>query len=336
MWNLKPSPKVSLPISRYTITLPPGDRLAPLNQPVLALSPDGTRIIYAAIHDSRQQLYMRRLDSLDATFVPGTEGATAPFISPDGEWIGFADGRGLKKIPVQGGVATDLVTLGISRGASWTSHGTISFTNEGSVVRTIPDSGGSPQPLVHLDKADTGSRWPEMLPAGRAVIFAGGVLNNSMVVAYEIRSNLRHLLAPAGTQPHYSTSGDLTYAQGGNLIAAHFDPERLQVTGPPVEVVKGVVESGITGAAQYSVSNSGILAYIQGSLASAHSKLVWVDRKGAERPLAADIHAYETPRIAPDGNRVAVSLDGQIWLYDQSRDALTRLTVDGSINNRPV
>lgn len=175
-----------------------------------------------------------------------------------------------------------------------------------------------------------------MLPGGRAVIFVGGVANNPSVVAYDFRSNTRHLLASPGTQPHYAASGHLIYAQGGNLIAVPFDPERLEVTGPPVEMVKGVVESRATGAAQYSVSNTGTLAYIQGSFASAHSKLVSVDRKGVERPLTAEIHSYENPRLAPDGKRIAVSIDGQIWMYDQFRDALTRLTVAGSINNRPV
>ena len=84
-------------------------------------------------------------------------------------------------------------------------------------------------------------------------------------------------------QPHYAASGHLIYSEGGNLFAAPFDPERLEITGQVVAVVKGVMESAVTGGAQYSLSSTGTLAYVQGSVVSAHRTLVWVDRKGTER-----------------------------------------------------
>jgi eukaryotic-like serine/threonine-protein kinase len=124
-WSLKPSPPPR-PVSRVTIALPPGDRLAELDQPVLALSPDGSHLAIAAIHGGTQQLYLRAMDSMDATPVPGTEGATDPFFSPDGQWLGFFADRGLRKAPI-GGEVVNLVTVGFARGASWSSNGTISL-----------------------------------------------------------------------------------------------------------------------------------------------------------------------------------------------------------------
>jgi eukaryotic-like serine/threonine-protein kinase len=119
-------------------------------------------------------------------------------------------------------------------------------------------------------------------------------------------------------------------------MAVPFDPQRLEVTGAPVPVVEGVTQSIYTGAAQYSISSTGSLVYIPGSVREAERKLVWVDRNGVEQPLTAPQYSYESPRISPDGQRIAVTIDEQIWLYDLSRETLTRLTFTGNVNNRPV
>ena len=118
-------------------------------------------------------------------------------------------------------------------------------------------------------------------------------------------------------------------------MAVPFDLKRLDVTGAAVPVVDGVLESR-TRATQYSFSKTGLLAYVSGGVVGAQRRLVWVDRKGAEQPLAAPANAYESPRLSPDGQRVAVSTDGQIWLYDLSRETLSRFTFEGSVHSRPV
>ena len=121
-------------------------------------------------------------------------------------------------------------------------------------------------------------------------------------------------------------------------MAVPFDPQRLTVTGAAVPVVEGVLQSPSTGAAQYSFSATGSLVYVPGGVQSAQSRLVWVNRNGAEQPLAAPAHAYLFPRLSPDGRRVAVAIEEQetqIWLYDLSRETLTRLTFEGSANIFP-
>ena len=119
-------------------------------------------------------------------------------------------------------------------------------------------------------------------------------------------------------------------------MAVPFDPQRLTATGAAVPVVEGVLQSAVTGAAQYSISATGSLVYVPGGVQSAQSRLVWVSRNGAEQPLAAPARAYLDPRLSPDGRRVAVDIEEQetqIWLYDLSRDTLTRLTFEGNSNN---
>jgi serine/threonine-protein kinase len=126
-WNLKPA--LIQPVSRLTITLPPGQQLAGLdNGPAVGLSPDGTHLAYAARQGGAQQIYLRAMDSLEAKPIPGTEGAVNPFFSPDGQWVGFFADQKLKKVSVNGGAAVTLSDAVYSYGASWGSQGMIAFT----------------------------------------------------------------------------------------------------------------------------------------------------------------------------------------------------------------
>jgi serine/threonine-protein kinase len=120
----------------------------------------------------------------------------------------------------------------------------------------------------------------------------------------------------------------------GILMAVPFDVGQLRVTGTPVPVVEGVLQDS-GGTAHYSVSATGSLVYVSGGAAAIQRRLVWVTRNGTEEPLAAPAQAYGYPRLSPDGRRIAVELDSQIWLYDLSRDTLTRFTFEGKLNQSP-
>jgi eukaryotic-like serine/threonine-protein kinase len=345
-WNLKPSsPPSPRPISRTVITLPSGQQLAGLeNGPAVALSPDGTRLAYAARQGGTQQLYLRAMDSLEATPILGTEGAVNPFFSPDGQWVGFFAGGALKKVSVSGGAALTVGVASIPGGASWGSQGMIIFApTQVGALQQVPDAGGTPQPLTRFEKGDTTHRWPEFLPGGRALLFAAApnAINFSIgqVAVLSVRTGERRNLVQGGMNPRYALSGHLVYAQGGSLMAMLFDPERLTTTGAAVPVVEGVLQSRVSGAAQYSFSATGSLAYVSGGVQSSGSRLVWVSRNGAEQPLAASARAYLVPRLSPDGRRVAVTITEQeshVWLYDLARETLTRLTFEGNANNGAV
>ena len=122
IWNLKPSPP--RPVSRLTITLPPGQQLAGLDAgSAVALSPDGTHLAYVARQGGTQQLYLRAMDSLEARPIPGTEGAMEPFFSPDGQWLGFFAGGKLKKVSVSGGAAVTLGDAAIPAGPVGAARG---------------------------------------------------------------------------------------------------------------------------------------------------------------------------------------------------------------------
>jgi Tol biopolymer transport system component/predicted Ser/Thr protein kinase len=343
VWNLKPSPPQ--PVTRTVINLPPGQHLAGLEGgPAVALSFDGTHLAYVATQGSAQQLYLRAMDSLESKPIPGTDGAVNPFFSPDGQWLGFFADAMLKKISVSGGAAVTLDNALQPSGASWGSQGTIAFVPTfNGVLQQLPDAGGTPQPLTRFEKGVLTQRWPELLPGGKAVIFAAGAtafnFTNAQVAVQSLGKGERRNLIQGGTQPRYAASGHLVYAQGGSLMAVPFDPERLEVTGTAVPVVEGVEQSQSSGATQYSFSATGSLVYVSGGAQSVKSRLVWVSRNGTEQPLAAPASGYLFPRLSPDGRRVATVIseqESQIWLYDLSRETLTRFTFEGNLNNAPV
>jgi eukaryotic-like serine/threonine-protein kinase len=331
-------------ITRTVITLPPGQRLTGLDLPALALSPDGTKLAYVAIQGSTQQLYLRAMDSLEAKPLADTQGATNPFFSPDGQWLGFFAGQKLKKVSVSGGSALTLGDAPFPFGASWDSHGMIAFApSVGSALQQVSEAGATPQLLTRLQTGEANQRWPEFLPDGKAVLFTGAPTNvswtNALVAVQSVGTGERQNLIKGATQPRYAASGQLVYAQGGNLMAVPFDPQRLAVSGTPAPVLEGVLQSSSSGAAQYGISATGSLVYIPGGLQADQRRLVWVSRNGAEQPMAAPARAYVFPRISPDGRRVAVGIaeeETQVWLNELNREPLTRFTFEGNVNNNAV
>jgi eukaryotic-like serine/threonine-protein kinase len=334
VWILKPTPPK--PVTRTVITLPLGDRLVGPDQTALALSPDGKQLAYAAIRGITSQLYLRSMDSQEARPISGTDGAVEPFFSPDGQWIGFFAGGKLKKISVSGGSA---VTLGDALnpfGANWSSQGIIAFTPLlVSPLMELSDAGGASQPLIPLAKGEASQLWPQFLPGGKAVLFAAGNGPASVHVAVQVIATGQRLNLAGGTQPRYAASGHLVYAQGATLVAVPFDPQRLEIKGTPVPVVEGVAYSPTYVSSQYSISDTGSLVYVSGGSQANLRRMVWVSRNGAEQPLPAPPQGYEYVSLSPDGRRVAVELENQIWLYDLARDTLTRFTFEGSSNTSP-
>ncbi len=343
-WILKPSPAPPpQPVSRTVIALPPGQRLAGLDRPAVALSPDGRLLAYVAVQGGTQQLYLRPLESLEARPIAGTEGAAGPFFSPDGQWLGFFAGQKLKKAPVSGGAVVTLAEAPDPEGGSWSSQGTIVFApSKVSALHQLPDGGGTPQPLTRVEKGEVTHRWPAFLPDGKAVLFAyattHGNLVNQQVAVQSVETGERRNLVRLGMYPAYAPSGHLIYVQRGSLMAMPFDPRRLAATGTAVAVVDGVLQASI-GASQYSISAAGSLAYVSGGVESAQLSLVWVTRNGVEQPVAAPARGYAYPRLSPDGLRLAVGVADpgtQLWLYDFGRETLTRLTLEGNLSALPV
>jgi serine/threonine protein kinase len=206
IWNLKPAPSGGQqPVTRTVINLPPGQQLAGLeNGPAVALSPDGTQLVYVALQGGIQRLYLRAMNNLEARPVLGTEGAIEPFFSPDSQWLGFFAGRKLKKVSLSGGTALSLGDAPSPNGASWGNQGNIAFApiNVGA-IQQVSDAGGATQPLSRIEKkGENTHRWPEFLSGGKVLLFAAGMTNTNWTQAQvSVRSagggELRNLLQGA-------------------------------------------------------------------------------------------------------------------------------------------
>jgi serine/threonine-protein kinase len=337
-------------VSRFLIT-PPNATALTVSElfRALALTPDGRRLVYVGANGA--SLFVRTLDQLDATSVPGFNAAFGPFVSPDGQWIGVFDGASapaLKKVAITGGPA---VTLGRpdgpTRGASWGADGTIVFATSHATtgLQRIAAAGGEPTILTRPNRAagEADHIWPEILPGGEAVLFTitnmTDRLQQAQVAVLDLRTGTQTVLIRGGSDARYVSSGHLVYAAEGTLRAVAFDLARLAVVGTSVAVLPGV-QTTATGAANVAVAADGTLVYIPGGMATGpRSTLVWVDRQGQETPLPAPPRSYVYPRLSPNGTRLAFYIGDQeldIWLWDLSRPTLTRVSSDPGLENYPV
>jgi len=329
----------SAPLTRFAIALPAAQALGlSFNDRDLVLSPDGTRLVYTA--GAQAQLMVRPLDQLDALPMAGIVNARAPFVSPDGRWIGFFDqieeglatgpvrGNVLKKAPITGGPPIVLSRItGASRGASWGPDDSIVFaTSELSTgLLRVPAGGGEATVLTTPDQAkgERGHYFPSVLPGGHGVLFT--IVKDKLdhqVAVLDLQTNQRKTLIRSGSQAEYVETGHLIYADAGTLWAVRFDLARLELIGDAAPVIEHVMTLGQ--AANFSVSRRGTLVYAPMDRSQSRS-LVWVDRQGHQEPIAAPPRAYLVPRLSPDGTRAVVSAAG-LWTWDFSRQTLTRLT----------
>lgn len=351
LWRF-PAPETVPRRLRSTIPLPNGQQLATRYHPDLAISPDGSRLLYAAVEGETSRLYVRAIDEFQATPLTGTEGAWAPFFSADGLWVGFFAGNKLKKVPLSGGLPTAVCEVPDTSawGASWGADDTIVFAagRHTGLLRVSAD-GGTPKALTNLEaeKSEASHRWPEVLPGGQAVLFTVakdiGNFDDAQIAVQLLQSGERRILVEGGTFARYapsgpsSTTGHLIYARAGGLLAVSFDLARLQVTGTPFPVLEGVMTGSYQGSAQFAFSHSGLLVYVPGGALRQQHSLVWVDRQGRAETLPLPPRDYGSPRLFPDGRRIVVELMEAFhdtWVYDLERGTLTRLTFEAG-NHQP-
>jgi serine/threonine-protein kinase len=315
----------------------------------VAITPDGSRLVYFAGLGANRQLYVRALDALEGTPIRQADRFFEPFVSPDSRWVGFNDEADftLRKVPIAGGPPVTITAVGREiLGATWGPDDTIVFatTDPGTGLRRVSAGGGAPTALTTPDKArgEIQHSWPEFLPGGRAVLYtiqSGERGEEFQIAVLDIESGESRTLVPGGSSPRFSPSGHLVYGAENTIRAVPFDLARLEVLGDPIPLIEGVIMKGGGGGADFSVSADGTLVYIAGGAGAALRRLVWAERDGARRPINAPPHGYTSARISPDGTRVALDARDQqsdIWIWDFARETLRRLTTDPNVDFAPI
>ncbi len=319
--------------------------LGDADYPTVSISPDGRRILQS-VRDSTgvRRIYVRDLHSMTVTPVAGTEGGIDPSVSYDGKWIAFTASERVWKVPSAGGTPTLIGGPGL-RHPGWSIDGRyLLFAMPGRGLWRFPASGGGKgQRLTTLDS--TVREWAhwnaQELPGGKAAIFNNfsTPLAASRIEAVEYATGKRTLLVQGAIAARYAPSGHLLYVRDAALFAAPFDAAQIRMLGPAVPVLEDVAWNSTNGSGGFGVSLDGTLTYVKNSVWSVPRRVVWVDRRGNERPAIPSPGLWAEPRVSPDGRWIAVSrLDPQwqIWLYDRTRDVMTQFTRSEGVSFGPL
>jgi len=336
--------QVSPSVRHFSVPLPSGHTFFGPN-PVIAISPDGSQIVYggSSLSGVGWRLIVRPLDEGAAKELP-EEAGSVPFFSWDGQWVGYFTPGKLRRVRVNGGTPEDLADVRATWGASWGPDDTIVYSPDftGGLWR-VSAHGGTPQEIKRQGSIPYMQRWPNMLPDGKHVLCAEVQRNtagfeSAKVASVSLETGETKELVD-GTNPVYLPSGHIIFARNAALFAVPFDIDRQEVTGDPVQIVSNV-RMAPDGIAYFSVSRDGTLVYLQSGVATEDlSTLMRVDGKGIETDTGAPARPYTAIRLSPDGKRVAGRLGGRntdIWIYALDRASFSRFTFREGEEESPV
>ena len=316
----------------------------------LTISPDGSRITFAAGDGGSRMLWVRPLDSLEAKPLAGTEGAIYPFWSPDSRFIAFfADGK-LKKISAEGGAALTICDVELNpRSGSWNKDDVIIFAPSSvSGIHSVRAAGGKPQPVTTLDRpaGETTHRWTSFLPDQKHFLYmvgahaAGTRSEKNAIYLGSLDGKTRKLVLHARSNPVYA-SGHLLYIREGVLVTHRFDPDKMELAGDPLVIAPGVRYTAAFFHGTFAVSENGTLVYALGE-SDPNLRLSWYSRDGKPTPIAAEPALFNEIAVSPDEARAAVSIEDpavsttDIWIYDLVRSSRTRFTFNAAQEFAPV
>ena len=343
VWGLSRSPEQSQAVARFSIALDTNELFTDPSLPLVAVSPDGRHVIYAA----RDQLLLRHLDALEVTPIPGTQdGGSNPFVSYDGEWIGFWAEGALRKVAMRGGAAVTVCDATNPTGVSWGEDDFILFGQGPEGIWRVPGAGGTPEVVIEVEDGEQ-AHAPQMLPGGDWMLFtlagrpgfADGarLWGEVRVVVQSLSTGERTVVLEGVRDARYLPTGHLAYAVDGVLLVTPFDVEARQVTGGPVPLEEGIADAGLLSAVtHFDVAPSGALVYVPGTglpVSGAGGGLAWLDRQGNSTPAVPEWRVFAYPRLSPDDSKVAASLSGEdiadTWIWDFAGGFDTRLTEGG-------
>jgi len=320
----------------------------------VVVSPDGKTLVFMGARKapgSQPQLFVRRLDQLQATPLDGTEGAYAPFFSPNSQeiafFVGSMDGV-LKKIPVAGGTPSRICAVVMGRGGSWAEDDTIVFSHLAKPATTlmrVPAAGGTPVAFGVFGEGATSQRWPQVLPGGTHVLYTehsgANRFDYANLVVAPLGAGTPTVVLRGGSYGRYVTVGSngyLTYVRGNTLMAMPFDLSRLEAIGPAVPVVEDVALGGMGsgGSASFTISPDGTLVYLPNTNLQPASAIHWLSRDGTTSVLRATETHWSQLRLSPTGLQLAlIEADKQqrVFVQDLTRDIPKQVTMEGGASS---
>ncbi len=311
-------------------------------------SPDGRRIAFVAQDESSTTaLWIRPLDVQTAHRIQGTEGASGPFWSPDGRFLGFFAQGKLKKIAVAGGPAQNICNIQADLGATWNASGDIVLAPwNRTTLHRVSAAGGIPQPITALDdgRQENSHRWPHFLPDGRHFLFTArsSVKENTAVYVGSLDSRATKRLLTAQSNAQYAPPGYLLFGREGILMAQRFDARKMELAGELFPIVGAIAHVTSSASAIFAISADGSVLSHQDVARATLNRIEWFDRAGRSSGLVGSPGEYVEPRLSPDGKRLAFVIQDKesgnrdIWIMELSSGALTRFTFNPANDWHPV
>jgi Tol biopolymer transport system component len=330
-WASRRAPETGRPVGRFRIPVEEGISPVPAN--VLAISEDGSAIVYAGrTGTGERQLYIRRIDALAANPIPGTRGATFPVLSPDGRQVGYVGAGGFFRTSVDGGSPT--LVAGIESQAAavvhWLEDDTFVSTDaRGRIVRVGLDGKVSVVAAADSSRNEVALFPGSLLPGGRTILAVASVDagTNGTALAIDLKSGNRKVILDGIVNRMWYSDGCLLWAlPGGALLGARFDIDKLEVTGPVVTIADGV-RLQVGGWAQVVVSSNGSLAYIP----ELPFNLAVVSRSGSREILETG-RRFHSPRYSPNGRYIAMDFiesgNRDVWTLDLRNRTFARVSFE--------
>jgi serine/threonine-protein kinase len=311
----------------------------------VAVSLDGSKLAYVATAAGRSQLFLRSVDRDEPTPIAGTEDASDPFFSPEGEWVGFFARGSLQKVRVDGGSPVVMAAARAGAGATWTADNTIIYGGGpgGGLARVSASTGsrtiGAPDdaPIVIATPA-AGSRdlrfgWPDVLPGDRGVLFTSITLAGSDVGVIDLRTGKRTLIAEHAAFARYAPTGHVVFERQGRLEAAAFSLNTLTTTSAPSPIVSGVSRGDMLEGPRFAFSRTGALVYVPATIDEQDAPLHWLDARGQLERVPLPSPRNGSIDIAPNQRQLALTMDGEsgpsVWVGDVAEGDLRRFINDG-------
>jgi eukaryotic-like serine/threonine-protein kinase len=297
----------------------------------LAVSPDGSKIVFVAMSDGRPRLWLRSLDAVSARPLAGTDDGFNPFWSPDSRSVAFfASGR-LNRIDLDTGLVSPLATAPNPLGGTWSGNTILFAPNYSGPLFKMAATGGDLVPATRIEARQASHSAPRFLPDGRRFLyFVTGSEEARSVYVGDIAGEPATRLVNADAPAAY-TSDHVLFIRQGTLFAQPFDSASLELRGSPIAVAEQLLIDGVSSLAALSASPSGAIVYRSGP--PGERQLMWFDRSGREIGKVGDSdRAVPSLSMSADGRRLCVSrgVNGNpdIWMLDLTRGVLSRLTFD--------
>ena len=344
VWMFRPTAPGSL--SRFETPVP--ENVTPYDD--MSVSPDGRKLVFAAT--AQDGLWLRDFDALEWRRLPGTEGASTPFWSPDSRYVAFITvDNEVSRVDTTGGPPETVASLPntATRSGTWNRNGDIVLGSwgggSGGPLWRVSQAGSAATALTQVDtsKGEFHHTWPTFLPDGKHFLYfrsgppdVEGTYVGSLDVDAGNQSRQRIL---AGDVPTAYANGCIFFLRAGTLMSQPFDARRLELRGVPVPVAEDVQLTWYrTGV--FSVSDNGVLAYRTAS-GSATFQLAWFDRQGKTLGTFGPPGTNTSVRLSPDGKLGVVKdspygVPGDLWTIDGASGRRTRLTFRKEVHSPGV